>query len=59
MTGANGQLGRELALAIPEGVKLVALGRQELDITDRDRVLEVVERHRPDLVVNVAAYTRS
>ncbi len=57
VTGANGQLGRELALAIPEGIKLVALGRQELDITDRDRVLEVVERHRPDLVVNAAAYT--
>ncbi len=57
VTGANGQLGRELALAIPEGVKLVALGRQELDITDRDRVLEVVERHGPDVIVNAAAYT--
>ena len=57
VTGANGQLARELALAIPEGVKLVALGRQELDITDRDRVLEVVERHRPDVIVNAAAYT--
>lgn len=57
VTGANGQLARELALAIPEGVKLVALGRQELDITDRDRVLEVVERHGPDVIVNAAAYT--
>ncbi len=58
VTGANGQLGRELAEILPEqGCEVVALSRRELDITDPGSVGRAVECHSPDVVVNAAAYT--
>jgi dTDP-4-dehydrorhamnose reductase len=58
VTGAGGQLGLELAEVLPgRGHETVALSRAELDVADPDAVEEVVGTHRPDLVVNAAAYT--
>ena len=58
LTGANGQLGRELATLLPEiGHDLKALSRAELDVSDFDAVAEAVETNAPDLVVNAAAFT--
>ena len=58
VTGAGSQVGAELRRAVlPAGWNLVALGRDALDITDRDAVLAAVARERPGLVVNTAAYT--
>ncbi len=57
ITGANGQLGWELARSVPAGVDAVLAGRSELDISDRDAVLGFVDRHRPRAIVNAAAYT--
>ena len=57
VTGANGQLGRELALSAPEGVQCIALDRSGLDITDRDGIADVLSRTQPDVLVNAAAYT--
>ncbi|HRN30117.1 MAG TPA: dTDP-4-dehydrorhamnose reductase, partial [Terrimesophilobacter sp.] len=56
ITGANGMLGRDLqtVLAATEH-DVTALGRAELDVTDRAAVLAAVEGH--DWVVNSAAYT--
>lgn len=58
ITGAAGQLGRNLQRVAPRGVKLVACTHAELDITDERSVNEVVGRERPDWVINAAAYTR-
>ena len=58
VTGAGGQLGLELSELLPQrGHEVVALARKELDITDARAVKQALERHRPDLVVNAAAYT--
>jgi dTDP-4-dehydrorhamnose reductase len=57
VTGALGQLGRALGGALA-GHAVVALPRAELDIADLDAVREVVRMHRPELVVNAAAYNR-
>ena len=57
VTGASGQLGRALATSAPDGVALVALGRRDLDIGDGGAVRAVIERERPDVVLNAAAYT--
>jgi dTDP-4-dehydrorhamnose reductase len=67
VTGARGQLGTDLQLALAEraGDSVTALGRDELDLTDeggaRARVREwlAVARERGDrpVLVNAAAYT--
>lgn len=57
VTGALGQLGRALQTALANH-ELVALPHGELDIADLDAVREVVRMHRPDLIVNAAAYNR-
>ena len=55
VTGAGGQLGRALPAALAPH-EVVALGHPELDITDASAVREAFARHRPDVVVNAAAY---
>jgi dTDP-4-dehydrorhamnose reductase len=57
IAGSNGQLGFELARSAPLDAELVSLGRDGLDITDRDQVLATVARHQPDAIINAAAYT--
>jgi dTDP-4-dehydrorhamnose reductase len=56
--GCRGQVGRELMEAQPPGgVSPVGLGHGDLDVTDRDAVRRVIDRYRPVLIVNAAAYT--
>lgn len=58
ITGANGQLGREL---VRQGhtfnLALHAFKRQELDITQPNQVNTIVANASPSLVINAAAYT--
>lgn len=55
--GAQGQLGHELVLALTErGVDVVALGRGDVDVTDRSAVAEALATHTPTWVFNGTAY---
>jgi dTDP-4-dehydrorhamnose reductase len=56
--GREGQLARGLVEAadIPD-VRVVAVGRPDVDLADGKSVAAVVSRERPDAVVNAAAYT--
>jgi dTDP-4-dehydrorhamnose reductase len=57
--GGNGQLGQELARAAAgKRTPLIALGREQADITDTAAVAHALARCRPALVVNAAAYTK-
>lgn len=56
ITGGRGQLGRELQQALSAGTVL-ALGRQELDVTDAAAVGRAIGQFRPQVVVHAAAYT--
>jgi dTDP-4-dehydrorhamnose reductase len=57
VTGANGQLGRELRdLLAAEGEDVTGAARADLDITDADAVRAAL-RDRPPVVVNCAAWT--
>jgi dTDP-4-dehydrorhamnose reductase len=57
ITGGNGQLGWELQRAVPSGVQVVAVGHQELDITNPNSIERIFEKTRPTAVINTAAYT--
>ena len=57
LLGCRGMLGSDLAATAPAGHDVVPLGLEELDVTDRDAVLRMLHRERPDWVVNATAYT--
>lgn len=57
ITGANGQLGKALQIALTDH-DLIALTRQQLDITQLQQVRDAVGSYRPTLVVNAAAYNK-
>src|SRR4051812_6060835 len=58
ITGAGGQLGLELQSTRPAGYDVVPCGSRDLDVSDRQRVLEALNHYRPAVVINAAAYTR-
>ncbi|PWW08463.1 dTDP-4-dehydrorhamnose reductase [Paenibacillus cellulosilyticus] len=57
VTGANGQLGRELMLRSDPAYELFGFGRDELDIADLAQCRAAVEQVRPHAVIHCAAYT--
>jgi dTDP-4-dehydrorhamnose reductase len=59
VTGKNGQIGRCLAeqLSTMSDITLLALDRDQLDITDPINVNKVVAEFIPNIIINAAAYT--
>ena len=56
--GGAGQVGTELqALSWPDGVRVHAPGRADLDITDADAVAAALAARDYRAVINTAAYT--
>lgn len=56
ITGAGGQLGRALQTVLT-GHEVIALTHAQLDITRFEETREAVAKHRPEIVINAAAYT--
>lgn len=65
VTGANGQVGRELVRVIEaraevrrrDLIELAAMSRPDLDVSSRERVLQVLGEFVPDVVFHAAAFT--
>lgn len=57
LTGANGQLGRCFQDRFPQEWQLIATDSDVLDITNQQAVESFIQQHKPDIVVNAAAYT--
>ncbi|MER6748832.1 dTDP-4-dehydrorhamnose reductase [Streptomyces fungicidicus] len=58
VTGAGGMLGQDVLARLAEaGERATALDRAALDLTDAAAVRRALERHRPAVVVNCAAWT--
>jgi dTDP-4-dehydrorhamnose reductase len=58
VTGAGGMLGHDVAIvADRQGHEVVALDRDDLDVTDQKRVERTIGRERPGAVINCAAWT--
>lgn len=59
ITGGGGMLARSLAVELPrQGMEVVGLSRQSLDVLDADSVERQLDVHEPDAVIQCAAYTR-
>ncbi|MEO6395736.1 MAG: dTDP-4-dehydrorhamnose reductase [Devosia sp.] len=52
--GKGGQVGRSLTAQLPEAV---AVGRQEADLEQPETIQSAIDRYRPEVIVNAAAYT--
>jgi dTDP-4-dehydrorhamnose reductase len=60
VTGANGQLGREIqkiSINNNNSVKYIFTDYDELDITNKNSVKIFFREHKPDFLINCAAYT--
>lgn len=57
VTGQEGQIARAMALAGSDYVIVTCVGRPELDLTDPSSIRAAIDRHKPDIVINPAAYT--
>lgn len=57
ITGAKGQVGYCLTQQLQGKHEILAVDRDELDITDQSAVKNVVENFHPDVIINAAAHT--
>ena len=58
VTGAGGMLGQDLCpLLEDEGYDVIETRSKTMDITAKEKVLEVFAEQAPDLVIHCAAYT--
>jgi len=57
VTGANGQVGWELARSLLPLGEVVVLDRAGCDLSRPESMASVVDTHQPDVIVNAAAYT--
>ena len=57
ITGAKGQVGHCLTEQLTGKAEILAVDRDELDITDRDAVFNIVKTFKPDVIINAAAHT--
>ena len=57
LIGKEGQMGGQLSVLLQPLGKLVILGKDDLDLTQADRIRETLREVRPQVIVNAAAYT--
>ncbi|MDK2126126.1 dTDP-4-dehydrorhamnose reductase [Parachitinimonas caeni] len=57
VTGVNGQVGWELQRSLQGLGRIVALSRNEMDLSNPDSIRTAVRQHNPGLIINPAAYT--
>ena len=57
ITGAKGQVGHCLTRQLTGKAEILAVDRDELDITDQSAVKKIVETFKPDVIINAAAHT--
>jgi len=57
LMGRNGQVGWELQRTLTTLGEVIALDRHDMDLADPDSIRRAVREHKPNLIVNAAAYT--
>lgn len=57
ITGANGMLAKEIREKFEEGNELILTDVAELDITNKEGVINFIKEKQPGLIINCAAFT--
>ena len=57
LTGKNGQVGFELNKKLSILGEVIATDRNDLDLADPDKIRIYVDQVKPDIIINLAAYT--
>ena len=57
LLGKSGQVGYELQRTLLQLGQVIALGREEADLSSRTQLQGVLAQHTPDIIVNAAATT--
>ncbi|MDD2701970.1 MAG: dTDP-4-dehydrorhamnose reductase [Sideroxydans sp.] len=57
ITGVNGQVGWELQRVLPAIGHVIPLTREQFDLANPDAIRAAIQRYRPDIIINPAAYT--
>ena len=57
LIGAKGQVGQELQVTLPFLGEVISIGREELDLTNSEKISQLIREIHPDYLVNAAAYT--
>ena len=56
--GSNGQLGRSISDIFPSYLNKFEYSKDQLSISDNEKLLETYKKIDPDLVINCAAFTK-
>ena len=57
ITGAHGQLGKELERKLNHSHSVVSLSKNDLDITEKEKVYKIITQHKPQIIIHAAAFT--
>jgi dTDP-4-dehydrorhamnose reductase len=57
ITGSQGQLGSAISKRLQSRHQTLAVSKKELNITDFDAVLQLIDSFKPNLTINCAAFT--
>ncbi len=57
LIGAKGQVGQELQVTLPFLGEVISIGREELDLTNSEKIGQLIREIHPDYLVNASAYT--
>jgi len=57
LLGNTGQVGWELQRTLAPLGEVVGVDYPEIDLTQGERIRQIVENHRPELIINATAYT--
>jgi len=58
ITGAGGMLAQDVDAVLQGSCEIITKGEHDLDICHGDKVCEIIDNLRPDIVINCAAYTQ-
>ena len=57
LIGAKGQVGQELQVTLPQLGEVISIGREELDLTNSEKIGQLIREIHPNYLINASAYT--